>query len=95
MSYQLLLEAIGESPPSLDLVYLVKTKTPQVIRVQSPPANAQRKQRVIRLLETAVEGIAANRHHPQPGMHCSWCQFRNECMAWPAGMAAAETQRAA
>lgn len=84
VSYQLLLEAIGETPPSLDLVFLVKTKTPQVIRVPSPPGKEQRKQRVIRLLETAVEGIAEGRHHPQPGMHCSWCQFRNECMKWPA-----------
>ena len=84
VSYQLLMEAaIGESPPSLDLVFLVKTKKPQTIRVKSPPANAQRKRRVVALLETAVQGIAAGLHHPQPGMHCSWCQFRNECMAWP------------
>ena len=86
VSYQLLLEAIGETPPALDLVFLVKTKTPQVIRISSPPANAQRKRRVTALLETAVEGIASNRHHPQPGMHCSWCQFKNECMAWLPGM---------
>jgi len=82
VSYQLLLESIGETPPSLDLVFLVKTKTPQIIRVKSPPADEHRKQRVIALLETAVEGIANNRFHPQPGMKCSWCQFRNECAAW-------------
>lgn len=83
VSYQLLLEAIGETPPSLDLVFLVKTKIPRVIRVSSPPATPQRKRRVINLLETAVEGIAADRFHPQPGMQCSWCQFRNECLRWP------------
>lgn len=84
VSYQLLMEAAtSEIPPSLDLVFLVKTKKPQTIRVKSPPANAQRKRRVVALLETAVQGIAAGIHHPQPGMHCSWCQFRNECMAWP------------
>ena len=83
VSYQLLLEAIGETPPSLDLVFLVKTKTPQIIRVKSPPADTRRKSRVVALLETAVEGIASNRFHPQPGMQCSWCQFRNECMKWP------------
>lgn len=83
VSYQLLMEAaIGETPPSLDLVFLVKTKKPQTIRVTSPPANHHRKRRVIALLETAVEGIASNRFHPQPGMQCSWCQFKNECMAW-------------
>lgn len=85
VSYQLLLEAIGETPPSLDLVFLVKTKTPQVIRVSTPPADAHRKRRVTALLETAVEGIASDRHHPQPGMHCSWCQYRNECRSWLPG----------
>jgi putative RecB family exonuclease len=95
VSYQLLLEAIGETPPSLDLVFLVKTKTPQVIRISSPPANAQRKRRVTALLETAVEGIASSRHHPQPGMHCSWCQFKNECMAWLPGMSVEELLRLA
>lgn len=83
VSYQLLMEAAtGVTPPSLDLVFLVKTKTPQIIRVSSPPADAHRKRRVTTLLETAVIGIAESRFHPQPGMQCSWCQFRNECMAW-------------
>ncbi len=94
VSYQLLMEAAtGETPPSLDLVFLVKTKTPQIIRVKSPPADAHRKRRVTALLETAVEGIASNRHHPQPGMHCSWCQFKNECMAWLPGMTVEDIHR--
>ena len=83
VSYQLLLEKVGESPPSLDLIFLVKTKTPKVIRVKSSPADEARKRRVVLLLETAVQGIATGRFHPQPGMHCSWCQYRNECLQWP------------
>ena len=83
VSYQLLMEiATGQVPPSLDLVFLVKTKKPQVKRVSSPPADEHRKRRVIGLLETAVQGIAAHRYHPQPGMQCSWCQYKNECLAW-------------
>jgi putative RecB family exonuclease len=94
VSYQLLMEAAtGETPPSLDLVFLVKTKTPQVIRVKSPPADAHRKRRVTALLETAVEGIASNRFYPQPGMQCSWCQFKNECLAWLPGMTVADIHR--
>ena len=93
VSYHLLMEtAIGQVPPSLDLVFLVKTKTPQVIRVSSPPADDHRKRRVIGLLETAVQGIAAQRYHPQPGMQCSWCQYRNECMAWLPGRASPERE---
>jgi putative RecB family exonuclease len=96
VSYQLLMEAAtGESPPSLDLVFLVKTKTPQIIRVCSPPADTQRKRRVVALLETAVIGIAESRFHPQPGMHCSWCQFKNECLRWLPGQEIPERKAAA
>lgn len=83
VSYQLMLEAAtGESPPALELVHLVKTAKPQVIKVRVPAADRHRKARVVRLLETAVAGISAGRFHPQPGMHCSWCAFRAECSAW-------------
>jgi putative RecB family exonuclease len=96
VSYQLLMEAAtGVSPPSLDLVFLVKTKKPQIIRVSSPPADAQRKRRVVALLETAVNGIAESRFHPQPGMHCSWCQFKNECLRWLPGQEIPERKAAA
>jgi putative RecB family exonuclease len=95
VSYQLLMEAAtGEVPPALDLVFLVKTKTPQIIRVSSRPADDHRKRRVIGLLETAVEGIASERYHPQPGMHCSWCQYRNECMGWLPGQLMSERRAA-
>ena len=95
VSYQLLMEiATDQTPPSLDLVFLVKTKTPQVIRVSSRPADAHRKRRVIALLETAVQGIASQRYHPQPGMQCSWCQYKNECMAWLPGQVLTERRTA-
>ena len=84
VAYQLLLEqATGEKPPSLDLVFLVKTKVPQVIRVSTPPADHKRKDRVIRMFDTAVIGMTEGRFHPQPGMTCLSCQFRNECKSWP------------
>ena len=87
VSYQLLLEkATGEKPPSLDLVFLVKTKVPQVIRVSSPPADRKRKDRVVRMMDTAVVGMSEGRFHPQPGMTCMSCQFRNECRNWPTVM---------
>ncbi len=42
VTYQMMIEeATGYTPPSLDLIYLVKTKTPQVIRVKfHPPTNS-------------------------------------------------------
>ena len=83
VSYQLMLEkATGDTPPALELIHLVKTKVPQVIRTRVPSADIQRKERVIQLLETAVQGITHGRFHPQPGMHCSWCPYRKECSEW-------------
>ena len=83
VAYQLMLEkATGQSPPALELVFLVKTKVPQIVKVTSRPADSHRKARVVRMLETAVVGIASGRFHPQPGMQCSWCNFRAECSSW-------------
>lgn len=88
--YQLLIErASGRTPKSLDLIFLVKTKEPKVIRVSSPPADKARVLRVIELLRAVVDGMAAGRFHPQPGMQCSWCPYRKECAKWPASMAVA------
>jgi putative RecB family exonuclease len=87
VAYQLLLEkAAGERPPSLDLVFLVKTKVPQIIRVSSLPADSKRKNRVVRMIDTAVVGMSEGRFHPQPGMTCMSCQYRNECKSWPGVM---------
>lgn len=83
VTYQMMIEeATGDTPPSLDLVYLVKTKTPQVIRVKIHPANEQRKRRIADLYKIAYEGITSERFHPQPGMQCTWCQYRKECSGW-------------
>ena len=83
VTYQMMIEeATGDTPPSLDLIYLAKTKTPQVVRVKIPPANEQRKQRAADLYKIACEGITTERFHPQPGMQCSWCQYRKECSGW-------------
>ena len=83
VSYQLLIEATaGRTPPSLNLVFLVKTKVPQVVRVKVPPAEDGRKDRAVAMLNAAVDGIAEKRFHPAPGMQCSWCGYRQECMLW-------------
>ena len=72
VTYQMMIEeATGDTPPSLDLIYLVKTKSPQVIRAKTPPANEQRKHRVADLYKIAYDGITTERFHPQPGMQCS------------------------
>ena len=76
ITYQMMIEeATGDTPPSLDLIYLVKTA----------PANEQHSQRIADLYKIAYEGITTERFHPQPGMQCSWCQYRKVCSGWCKG----------
>jgi putative RecB family exonuclease len=86
IAYQVLIEAAtAETVPHLELVFLVKTKTPKVIRHAIPAAGPQQKERFWQILRAIVEGIREERFYPQPGMHCNWCQFRQECAAWKGG----------
>ena len=87
-AYQLLLEAAtGEPVTALELVFLIKTKTPKVLVHREPPADDQRKQRFVALANAFIAGVRAERYHPQPGLHCTWCSFRSECRAWKGGAA--------
>ncbi|MCC6355230.1 MAG: PD-(D/E)XK nuclease family protein [Verrucomicrobiae bacterium] len=86
VAYAMLVEAAtGEAPPRMELVHLVKTKVPQVVRVSVPSPNDARKDRAVAMLDAAVTGIAEGRFNPAPGMQCGWCGYRDECMRWEGG----------
>jgi putative RecB family exonuclease len=82
-AYELLFEAAtGEEITGTELVFLVKTKQPKVIRYSFNPATQTARQRFKALVNTFIEGVEEERFHPSPGMHCSWCTFRQECALW-------------
>ena len=79
-AYQLLTErATGERVTGTELVFLVKNKKPKVIRHVIAPANAAQIARFWTMVAAVINGLQEGRFHPQPGMHCSWCQYRAEC----------------
>jgi putative RecB family exonuclease len=82
-AYELLFEqATGEQIAGTELVFLVKTKQPKVIRYEFNPATETARKRFKALVNTVIEGVENERFHPSPGMHCSWCTFRQECALW-------------
>lgn len=86
--YTLMLEtATGEPVTGTELIWLVKTKTPKIIRHRMPPPTQEQRRRFLTLAEIVCEGVWNERFHPQPGQHCSWCGFRNECSKWTGGAA--------
>ena len=85
-AYDLLIEAsTGEPISESELVFLVKTKTPKIVRLVLPPPDAMKRARFKALAEVYVRGVENREYHPTPGQHCSWCQFRNECGRWKGG----------
>jgi putative RecB family exonuclease len=81
--YHLLLaDATGETPDHGELVYLVKTKTPKVIRHELPAVTDTQLDRLKALSAAYVAGITREEFYPSAGMHCRWCAFRSDCAAW-------------
>lgn len=83
VTYQMMIEeATGDTPPSLDLIYLAKTKMPQVTgsRFTQPTNSASNASPTCTGLP--VKASLLNVSIPSPGMQCSWCQYRKECSGW-------------
>ncbi len=86
-AYQLLVEeATGSKVRARELVFLVKTKEPKVIVHSLPPASEADIARFWAMAEHAVKGIYEEAWVPQPGMHCAWCAFRQQCSQWTGGL---------
>lgn len=81
--YHLLLgDATGETPDHGELVYLVKLKSPRVIRHELQAVTDTQIDRLKSLAETYTKGVSGEDYYPSVGMHCRWCSFRSECAAW-------------
>lgn len=86
VAYHLLIEeATGEAAGGSELVWLVKTKTPKVVRHRLPPATTAQIDRLRALVEVYAEAVTREEYYPSVGMHCSWCPFKPECSAWKGG----------
>ncbi|NDV61096.1 PD-(D/E)XK nuclease family protein [Puniceicoccales bacterium CK1056] len=79
---ELIVTATGQACPGSELVFLIKTKTPKIIRVRVPAPDKVQRQRFWSLINVVVEGIRSERFHPIPSMACGWCPFRTECSRW-------------
>lgn len=82
-AYDLLIEEnTGAAVSEAELVFLVKTKTPKIVRHTLPAPDATQRARFKALAEVYVRGVESRAYHPCPGQHCAWCQYRNECQRW-------------
>lgn len=72
----------GAQEAGMQLHHLVKLKNPKVVITTLPPMSPPQQTRLFRQMEAYLEGLQRRDFIPSPGMHCSSCEFFNECRHW-------------
>ena len=72
----------GKTEAGIQLHHLVKLKNPKVVITSVPPMSQHQEQRLYRQMDAYLHGLQHQDFIPSPGMHCSSCEFFNECRRW-------------
>ena len=72
----------GAQESGMQLHHLVKLKNPKLVITTLPPMSPGQETRLFRQMEAYLEGLHRRDFIPSPGMHCSSCEFFNECRLW-------------
>lgn len=75
-------DATGRKESSLELHHLVKLKTPKLVVTPVAPMTEVQQTRLFRAIESYLDGLARRDFVPSPGLHCSSCEYFNECRRW-------------
>jgi putative RecB family exonuclease len=72
----------GAQESGMQLHHLVKLKNPKVVITTLPPMSPGQETRLFRQMEAYLAGLQRRDFIPSPGMHCSSCEYFNECRRW-------------
>lgn len=72
-------EATGTRENGFALHHLVKSKTPKLVVTKHPKAGERETTKLLRALESYVNGIEREDWIPSPGLQCLSCSYFNEC----------------
>jgi CRISPR/Cas system-associated exonuclease Cas4 (RecB family) len=75
-------DATGRKENGIELHHLVKTKQPKLIVTELGPMRDGQETRLLRLIESYVEGVERKDFVPSPGFQCAGCEYFNECRNW-------------
>jgi len=75
-------EATGQGKGGFELHHLVKTKEPKLVVTALAPMDRGQISRLVRTMESYVNGVKAEDWIPSPGQHCAWCDYFAQCRAW-------------
>ncbi len=72
-------EATGRMESGIELHHLVKLKTPKLVVTPLEPMSDRQRSRLFKIIESYAAGLDREDFVPSPGLHCSGCEFFNEC----------------
>jgi CRISPR/Cas system-associated exonuclease Cas4 (RecB family) len=72
-------DATGKRESALELHHLVKLKTPKLVVTPMAPMTDTQQVRLFRSVESYLEGLSRRDFVPSPGLHCSSCEYFNDC----------------
>jgi len=75
-------EATGREESGFELHHLVKTRKPGLVVTGMEPMRRGQIDRLLRVMESHVAGVAAGDFVPSPGLHCGFCDYFAECRRW-------------
>jgi putative RecB family exonuclease len=75
-------EATGHSETGIELHHLVKLKTPKIVITATGPMTQPKQTRLFKQIESYLNGLEGEDFIPSPGLHCSYCEYCNECRSW-------------
>jgi len=75
-------DATGKVEAGRELHHLVKTKTPKLVITELSPMTETQRVRLLRMIESYVEGVARQDFVPSVGFHCASCEMSEECRRW-------------
>ena len=75
-------DATGKMESGLELHHLVKLKTPKIVVTPLAPMTDTQQVRLFRSIESYMDGLVRRDFVPSPGIHCSSCEYFNECRRW-------------
>ncbi|MDF1713795.1 MAG: PD-(D/E)XK nuclease family protein [Akkermansiaceae bacterium] len=73
-------ESTWQQERGFQVIQLIKTKEPKIEVFNLPPATDRDFEELDATIRAFQEGVAHGDFSQSPGQHCSWCDYRTECM---------------
>jgi putative RecB family exonuclease len=73
-------ESTWEVEAGFEIIELVKTKEPKVVVTRFPAVGERDLAELDEMIASYLEGVRNRDFVPSYGPHCSWCEYRRECL---------------